>query len=454
MYKPPAPLPPVAEDLPPPPPQRRKLLPALPAVIRLVGWSVVAALSVCSALLAWSVFQQSDARSAQLRTARLKAESAEALNLKTFKPPEKPKTKSTSSKSTATKKKAAEPEAVAPAPAPAAAPVPAPLKAVAVEEVEEEMPALTTWPRSVALTGTPEVKIVGEDQKEGEYVYHTEHFEFVCDMPVGPDAVRHFARVFEATWQLNCQLPLNLRPQPETMRKWYRACIMSKDETYIASGAPPGSAGYYSRADKTIYVPISSLGMKLVGDKRVMLDQSVEGNHTLIHEITHQMMSRWLPKVPIWFAEGAAEYTSMADFVHGRFFLSSLDMRMREHMRRRGARNLGTTVRASMLRLPELLMLDNRIWQTGLIGAVGNENYGSALLLTYYLYHLDEKRDGAGIIACLRAVESGTDWKKAFEAHVLNGRTLAKFESDLTAAYKRIGIELEFSRRGGPEWGK
>jgi hypothetical protein len=453
MYKPPAFPPPVPEELPAPPPPslRKKLsLPSLPTVVRLVGWSVVAALSVCSALLAWSVFQRSDARSSQLRTAKLKAESAEALNLKTFKPPEKPKTQSTSSKSSASKK-TTEPAAVAPAPAPAAAP--APLKAVAVEEIEEEMPALTTWPRSVALKGTPEVKIVGEDQKEGEYVYHTEHFEFVCDMPVGPDAVRHFARVFEATWQLNCQLPLNIRPQPETMRKWYRACIMSKDETYIASGAPPGSAGYYSRADKTIYVPISSLGMKLVGDKRVMLDQSVEGNHTLIHEITHQMMSRWLPKVPIWFAEGAAEYTSRADFVHGRFFLSSLDMRMREHLRRRGARNLGTTVRASMLRLPELLMLDNRVWQTGLIAA-GNENYGSALLLTYYLYHLDEKRDAAGIIACLRAVESGTDWKKAFEAHVLNGRTLAKFESDLTAAYKRIGIELDFSRRGGPEWGK
>jgi hypothetical protein len=293
------------------------------------------------------------------------------------------------------------------------------------------------------------VRIVTEDASKNEYIYHTEHFEFCCDAPVGPDAVRHFARVFEATWMLNCQLPLDLRPAPETMRKWFRARILSSDEAYAATGAPFGSGGYYSRSDKTIYVPISNLGMSVVAGKRVQVDRSVEANETLIHEITHQMMSRWLPRMPVWYSEGAAEYTGIADFVHGRFFLSGMEVRLKLALRNRGAIVRGSTVHYPMISIAELLAIQHQEWGAALAGEGAGQNYTAALLLTYFLYHLDGDKKASNVIAWLRDIENGTPTDDAIRTHLLAGRKVAKLESDLREAYRKIGIELSMQQRGG-----
>jgi len=312
----------------------------------------------------------------------------------------------------------------------------------------QDIQALKEWPREVALAGTPEVTIVSQDTQAGEFIYRTPHFEYSCDAPLGPDVVRHFARAFEATYLLNCLLPLDLKPAPEPLRKLFQARILSNDAAFAAAGAPPGSGGFYSRGDKRIYVPASSLGVKLVGG-RVMLDQSVESNDTLIHEITHQMMSRWLPLLPVWLTEGAAEYAGAADFVHGRFFLGQMQDRLKQRLRGRGARQMGTSVRFAMLKVGELLALDGPTWAAGMTTAAANENYASALLLTFYLYHLDRAADAAGMIACLRAVEQGLPHEQAVRDFILAGRRPDDFEREMGLAFAGIGVELQFTRRGG-----
>lgn len=407
------------------------------ACLRVGGWLAVAALVAFSSVLLVTWNQQHDTRSADLHTASLEAPVSQALNLK----PGKPDTHN----ATVTG------DVAVPAPRITTA-SPSPAKSTSLAPPTPEIPAMKDWPRSVALKGTPDVRTITEDPKKDEFIYHTEHFEFCCDAPVGPDAVRHFARVFEATWMLNCMIPLDLRPAPETMRKWFRARILSTDEAYMATGAPAGSGGYYSRSDKTIYVPISSLGMKLVGHKRVMLDQSVESNDTLIHEITHQMMSRWLPRLPIWFAEGSAEYAGIADFVHGRFFLSGMESRLKNHLRSRGGQTQGGSLRFGMLKVTELLAMEAKSWAAGLESSSGTQNYVSALLLTYYLYHLDREKDSRDTIAWLRAIEQGQPSAEAFRHHILGGRTLAQFEAEFIRGYRQIGVELQFTRRGGPEF--
>ena len=55
---------------------------------------------------------------------------------------------------------------------------------------------------------------------------------------------------------------------------------------------------YPSRDQKCILVPLSSLGLKSFHD-RVQLDRGGDAQRTLIHEITHQMMNAWLPKLPV-----------------------------------------------------------------------------------------------------------------------------------------------------------
>lgn len=444
----PMPPPPPAPPAPPAAPvQKRRAgtTAGLRTVARAMGWLAVTALVAFSGMIILTWDHQTDARSASLRVASIEAPATKALSLNA----------GPASPQDALEGAADSPESPQNTPVPAAdesAAHAAGPRLPALPSPVLELPAMREWPRSIALKGTPEVRVVSEDPQKDEFIYHTEHFEFCCDAPVGPDAVRHFARVFEATWMLNCQLPLDLRPAPETMRKWFRACILSTDESYAATGAPAGSSGYYSRADKTIYVPISSLGMKLVGQKRVMLDQSVESNDTLIHEITHQMMGRWLPRLPIWFAEGAAEYNGITDFVHGRFFLSGMESRLKNHLRASGGQSAGSAIRFTMLRLPELLAMDHRTWASGLSGVAGKENYASALLLTYFLYHLDRDRNAAGIIAWLRDIEKGRPHEQAFKEHILAGRNLLQFEAQFIHAWRQTGIELQFVRRGGAEF--
>lgn len=309
--------------------------------------------------------------------------------------------------------------------------------------------ALDHWPREVVLRGTPQVKSVSQDAKSGEFVYQTDHFEFSCDMPLGVDVVRHFARAFEATHLLNCQLPLDLKPAPEPLRKLYRARILSKDSDYAAIRKTPGSGGFYSSADKSIYVPVSSLGVKIVGE-RVTLDQSIEGNSTLVHEITHQMMNRWVALLPLWLLEGSAEYVASADFVHGRFSLGQMEDRLKQRLRNLGAqRKDNVSVRCNMLNVAELLMLNHKTWAAGMPTPAGHENYASALLLTYYLYHLDRGGEGGGIIAMLRAIEEGMPQADAVRQFVLSGRQPYELEEEIAQAYARRGVDLKFTRRGG-----
>jgi len=442
---------PDAPITPPAPPKKRHGIDG-GAVVRFFGWLILTALLVICAVIGITWDSDSKARSAALHTVSITAPITEARSLKTSPDGPQEKTQSTEAKPVSPAKPA-EP-ATDPLIAISAPSSPSPTLPVSTTPAPEA-PALAQWPRSVSLTGTPEVNTVTEDEKKSEYIYHTDHFEFCCDAPVGPDAVRHFARVFEATWLLNCQLPLDLRPAPETMRKWFRARILSTDEAYTATGAPNGSAGYYSRSEKTIFVPISSLGMKLIDQKqkRVMTEHSVEANDTLIHEITHQMMSRWLPKLPVWFSEGSAEYTGMSDFVHGRFFLSNNEARLKTHLRSRSAQQKGpSTLRFAMLKPSELLALDHGTWANGLAGSAGSQNYASALLLTYFLYHLDGDPNASKIVAWLRAIEVGTPSESAFRATVLADRTVSQLEVALLQAYRKIGIEIDYTKRGGPEY--
>jgi hypothetical protein len=452
----------IAASQPPPLPRssKRKRF-AMRTLMRMSGWMLVAALVVVSGFIAVSWQHDSEARQGSFRRSSVEGAINEAHSLRML-GKEEPEAEPV--KATVTAEKPAESEKEPPskkvtfaAEAPKEAlnalstiiskasetPPQGPLIAPATQEV----PALDKWPRNVALSGTPEVRIVTEDPSKGEFVYHTEHFEFSCEAPIGPDAVRHFARVFEATWLLNCQLPLDLKPAPETMRKWFRARILSTDEAYTATGAPEGSGGYYSRADKTIYVPISNLGMKLIADKRVQMERSVESNDTLIHEITHQMMSRWLPRLPVWFSEGSAEYTGIADFVHGRFFLSGMEVRLKNALRQRGAESAGGRIRMPMLSVNELLALEHSAWVNVIGGTTGSENYSSALLLTYFFYHMDGSKDAAGIIAWLRDIEKGVPSDEAARTHLLAGRSVAKLEADLLQAYKHAGIDIVFFKR-------
>jgi hypothetical protein len=269
-------------------------------------------------------------------------------------------------------------------------------------------------------------------------------------MPLGADAVRTFSRVFESTYLLNCLLPLDWRPTPEPMRSRFVARIFTDTRSYLAAGGLQGSSGTYSRGEASILLPMSSLGVKLVGD-RVQVDRS-EASGTLIHEITHQMMNAWLPRLPRWLIEGSAEYVEMADYMHGRFYLNQ----MRDRLARRlnVGRQRGGEPTFKMLNVGQLLALDTGRWNRELSrsSSLVRQNYESALVLTHFFYHHDGEGRARGMVDFLRAVEEGIPTDEAILAHLIRGRSFAEIEVELRRGLERDGVPIEWVERDGPVW--
>lgn len=316
-------------------------------------------------------------------------------------------------------------------------PIPAPVRELPVRRAQAlpalpppDLGSLSVWPHEVAIVGTPEVTTIREDEAAHEFVYQSPHYEFVANIRIGADAAREFSRVFEATRLLNVRLPLSFRPVPEGGASKFKALLYARYDDYQLAGGMPGSGGMYDLAQQALLVPITSLGAKVVGG-RVQIDRGGRANSTLIHEITHQMMHPWLPRLPRWYAEGSAEYVAMLDFLHSRFTLSELDEQLARYLKRRGSGN-----QKPVIMRPSLLMsIDGGKWAQvlGTDQGAAAQHYVSALVLTYFFYHLEGKGDAASIISWLRAIEDGTDETKASADLLLHGQSPAQFDNVFSA---------------------
>jgi len=315
--------------------------------------------------------------------------------------------------------------------------------------------ALKEWPRTVSLADKPEVVVVREDDEKKEFIYRSPHYEFVCDSKLGSNVVREFGRMFEATYELNCQLPLNLKPAPERLREIFQARLFTNKSDYMDAGAIEGSAGVYMSGKKALMVPLSSLGVRMVGT-RVTLEQNpnAQDNGTLIHEITHQMMNHWLPVLPTWFIEGSAEYVEMLEYnSNGKFSLIGLNRQVKAYAENMSRGNKTFT----MIDLEELMTIDGRRWAEALgKDGMATENYGSAGLMTYFFYHLDGKGDAANMIGFLREVENvktDAESENAVKKHLLRERSYSQLADEVRKAFRKEGVTIEFFPPGknGPK---
>lgn len=311
--------------------------------------------------------------------------------------------------------------------------------------------ASATWPRTVALDEKPVVTVVKEDAEKREFIYRSPHYEFQCDSKLGANVVREFGRMFEAAYLINCTLPLDFKPAPEPLREFFLARLFTQKSDYMEAGGLEGSAGVYSRGKKALMVPLASLGVKMVGSRVSLENGNDQDNVVLIHEITHQMMNHWLNKLPTWYVEGAAEYVSMLEYnSNGRFSLIGLNRLLQNFARRRQYAGGGKSF--TMIDLEELMTLDGSRWSAALgKGGSASENYGSAGLLTYFFYHLDDRGDAAHVIAYLRAVaEAKTTEEKegAVKKHLLRERTYAQLADEVKKALRKEGVDISYFPAG------
>ncbi|MGV3664382.1 MAG: SHD1 domain-containing protein [Prosthecobacter sp.] len=314
---------------------------------------------------------------------------------------------------------------------------------------------MATWPRSISLEDRPEVVVVREDAAKNEYVYRSPHYEFQCDSRLGSNVVREFGRIFESTWLINCLFPLDLKPEPEKLREIFLARLFTNKSDYMQEGGIEGSAGVYMSGKKALMVPLSSLGVRMVGSRVTLENNNDDDNATLIHEITHQMMNHWLGVLPTWYIEGSAEYVEMLEYKrNGGFSLIGVERQMKTYAQRM-SQGQGKTF--NMVDLEELMGLDGARWAAALGGKPGGAtaNYGSAGMLTFYFYHLDGKGDAANMIAYLRQTKeakNAEEEKAAVKTHLLRERTYAQLAEDVKKAFRKEGIDIEYypAGRNGP----
>lgn len=314
-----------------------------------------------------------------------------------------------------------------------------------------EVAASKIWPRSFSLPDRPEVVVVKEDSEKNEYIYRSPHYEFQCDSKLGSNVVREFGRIFESTWMLNCMLPLDLKPQPEKLREIFLARLFTHKSDYMEAGGIEGSAGVYMSGKKALMVPLQSLGVKMVGSRVSLENNSDDDMATLIHEITHQMMNHWLGRLPTWYIEGSAEYVEMLEYKrNGGFSLIGLSRQLQGYARRMNYSGGGKSF--TMIDLEELMTIDGRRWAAALgQDGAATENYGSAGLLTYYFYHLDGNGDAANIIAYLRELENAKtneEEQAAVKKHLMRERTYAQLGEDVKKALRKEGIDISFFSPG------
>ena len=310
-----------------------------------------------------------------------------------------------------------------------------------------EIAASKIWPRSFSLPDRPEVVVVKEDTEKNEYIYRSPHYEFQCDSKLGSNVVREFGRIFESTWMLNCMLPLDLKPQPEKLREIFLARLFTNKSDYMEAGGIEGSAGVYMSAKKALMVPLQSLGVKMVGSRVSLENNSDDDMATLIHEITHQMMNHWMGRLPTWYVEGSAEYVELLEYKrNGGFSLIGLNRQLQGYAKRMNYSGGGKSF--TMIDLEELMNIDFARWAAALgKDGAATENYGSAGLLTYYFYHLDGNGDAANIIAYLREIEnvkSNEEEQAAVKKHLMRERTYAQLGEDVKKALRKEGIDISF----------
>lgn len=297
------------------------------------------------------------------------------------------------------------------------------------------------WPKDVRFNDDPRVEVIDEDKDSGRFVYESNNYRFICDVRLSKQVVKGFSVMFESTYEYCRSLPLAISDGVRTDGK-FQILLFETEESYFKAGGLPGSAGVFVSGRNVVMVPLTSLGVRRVGSG-YMLDRDASSG-TLIHEITHQLtpLAYYSPGAMGWFSEGIAEYTTSTPYRAGRFKVRSNFDDIVEYATAFGkddsrGRALGKKIKAPALR--DFMFLDYR----NFTGGNANFNYGFGLILTTYFLHLDGDGDAARIKEFLQALRDGKEGEDAILV-LLGGRDYKTMEKQISDAWKRKGIEIEF----------
>ena len=304
------------------------------------------------------------------------------------------------------------------------------------------------WPTTIRFDEDPQILTVEEDKEKKRFVYESANYRFVCDVRLAQSVVKGFAVMFESTYLYCRALPLAISGGGKTDGKYQILLFESKDG-YVKAGGPPSSAGVFMSGKNVVMVPLTSLGVRPMGSGYI-LDRD-KANGTLVHELTHQLTpGSYYKKGPLgWFSEGIAEYATATPYRSGIFKVKSNFDDIVAYATAYGKDNthgraLGEKIQAPALK--DFFLMS----YAQFAGGQGNFNYGFGLLLTTYFLHLDGEGDAARMKKFLIAVRAGKSGEEAL-AVLLDGRSYEQMEADISKAWKKKRVDIEFGKAGsGP----
>lgn len=297
------------------------------------------------------------------------------------------------------------------------------------------------WPKTVKCPENFNVETIKEEA--GEYIYETPHFRFICDAKLGSSMIKRLGLIFEATHLANKMLPIgNIPPHDDSAK--FPAFLYEKYNTYLENGGREGTAGIFLGTSRPgdrgrILVPFDSLGVKTMGSTYIF--DREKNFSTLIHELTHQLMS-FQAKQAGWFCEGSAEYMGMTPYAGGRFNFSSNRSHIISRVTGYGKKNTGGRALGNEFEAPSLKSFMNMPYSQ-FTGNNANLNYGLATLLVYYFYHMDGKGDAQRIKNYMKAIQSGVSEQDA-QKLLLDERSYNELSKEIEQKWRKAGIKINF----------
>ena len=298
------------------------------------------------------------------------------------------------------------------------------------------------WPEKAEVLGGIDIKKFKEDAKAREYIYHSPHYEFVCDVRLDLATVKTFSKLFETTYTAMVKIPMSFdKARTLTSEHRFRILLFANIADYYRNGGPQNSSGVYFPKSDIVMVPLRSLGVKKSG-KKYTLEHQV-ANQTLSHELVHQLMDYcyYKPGSVGWFTEGLAEYVSSSPYQYGRFTFRNNINAIKNSItkydsRTRTGSNLGKKIKFKNLKGYMLQPYSD-------FTKNGRFNYAMGKALTTYFIHMDDKGSRKNITAFLKAMRKGVRGEKLVNI-LLAGRTWDKLEEDIATAWKKEGLEMIF----------
>jgi len=298
------------------------------------------------------------------------------------------------------------------------------------------------WPRSVYGPQSINLKTRRDLTKNGTYAFESTHYRYISNQKIEPRMVKRFAVLFETTHSYVLSLPLNASAHYRQSSDKYLVYLFGDLDSYHRSGGPVGSSGVYMPRTGAVMVPLPVLGVRWNGKKWVI--EKGDGNNVLSHELAHQLTMG--TRFGAWYIEGSAEYVATTRYTHGMYHAGTNNkkrvfnyIKSKDGIDGGTGRRLGRRIKT--LRVESLMHLPYRQFA----GAGANHNYGMGLLLTYYLYHEDGRRDGAAIKRYIKARQQGQS-EKAAQVELLGGRSYAQLQESFRKFCASGGVTLLFPK--------